>query len=105
MGKKKQATPEVVSREPIGSREVQSRSPIKLLSREQLDGHTIQTVYKEGYTTLTVKSVFNGKEPLNELFYQILQKKLTNFNENVVQYRCNQSADVVPQDLEGGTTV
>lgn len=84
---------------------VHSRSEIRMLSREQLNGQTIQSVYKDGYTTLTVKSIFNGNESLTDLFYQILQQKFTSYEEAVVQYKGNQSDYVVPQDLEGGTTL
>lgn len=101
---KKQTSPQTPTCEPFGSHVAQSRSEIKMLSREQLDGQTIQTVYKEGYTTLTVKSIFSGNESLTDLFYQILQHKLTNYEEAVVQYNGNQSANVVPQVSEGGTT-
>jgi hypothetical protein len=97
-------TPKEVSRELTSSREAKSRSDIKMLSRGQIDGCTVQTVYKEGYTTLTVKSVFNGKEDLAELFYEILQKRLTTYDENMVQYKSSQSAYVVPQESNGGTT-
>lgn len=74
-----------ISRECNNSREAQSRFAIEQLSRKQTCKRTIQTVYKAGYTEVTVKSIFNGKERLESLFYEILQAQLTNYNESVVQ--------------------
>jgi len=50
-----------------------------VLTSTQIDAGTRQTVYKAGYGTITVKSIFSGTEKLENLFYEILQNKFSNY--------------------------
>lgn len=59
---------------------LQRIQPIQL-SRQQIDNHTVQSVYKAGYAHFTVKSTFSGAEKLDDLFFDIILKSNKNFSQ------------------------
>jgi preprotein translocase subunit SecA len=54
-----------------------TRSGIKILSSTQIDAYSSQTVYKVGYANLVVTNIFSDTEDLEDLFYQLLQNKIS----------------------------
>ena len=45
-------------------------------THEQVDARTVRTVYRKAGTTVTVTSSFNGTEKLEDLFFEIIKRKL-----------------------------
>lgn len=52
------------------------RLPPQELERKAIDEHTVQSIYKAGYGTVTVKSIFNGQNSFSDLLYHIVLNKL-----------------------------
>ena len=45
------------------------------LERIVLDNHTVQSIYRAGYSTITVKSTFNSTTVFSDLLCRILLQK------------------------------
>ena len=45
-------------------------------THECIDSHKVRKVYKRANTTVTVKSIFSDDEPLVELLFRAIQRKL-----------------------------
>jgi hypothetical protein len=52
------------------------RLPPQEIEHKVLDSRTIQSIYKAGYSKITVKSVFGSDNQFSDLLYRIVLKKL-----------------------------
>lgn len=52
------------------------RLPPQELDRKIVDKHMVQSIYKAGYGTVIVKSIFNDRNQFPDLLYRIILGKL-----------------------------
>ena len=59
-----------------------SESTLSMISNEVLDAHTAKTVYRYGYSEITVTSIFDGTQKWNNILKSIAFDNLSHMDLN-----------------------